>query len=608
MKTRLWITMVASMVALAMGSMDIAFGRGGGGGGRGGGGGGGRPSGGGGGGGFSGGGGARPSVGSSPSFHQPSNVGGGARPSLPSAGPGAGRGARPSTGGGIGGANRPSVQPGSRPDIGAGAGSRPSTLPGTRPGGGSVPGIGSGQGVANRPGGTTINNNRVGVSQQPARLPGLGAGAAGSRFPNQGAGVQDRMANRPQTVEGRRDSLNNRMSSGREDWQNHRQDMQGDRQDWRSGNREDWQNFAADHQGQHGDWYHGCWNGGWYPGAGWNHMWDEHPAAAAFGLTVWGVNRLAYGFGYWGYSNPYSTGSSGGYDYSQPLVDYSATESAAAPTDPAAAPSESNDPGMIAFNDARTAFYNGDSGKALTLLDTALKTLPNDTVVHEFRSLVLFSLKKYPESAAGIYAVLSAGPGWDWTTMSSLYARVEIYTQQLRDLEDFAKLNPKSADAHFLLGYHYLTNGYAENAAKQFKLAQAQLPNDKLLTQLVGMTTPPDESKKSDSALPPEVPAVPPEKVLTAEKLVGSWKASSQGASFQLDLAKDGGFVWTYSRGKEKQSVKGVFAVDQNNLALETDDGGGTMLAEIDFTNPAQFLFKMIGGEEKDPGLEFKKS
>ena len=79
------------------------------------------------------------------------------------------------------------------------------------------------------------------------------------------------------------------------------------------------------------------------------------------------------------------------------------------------------------------------------------------------------------------------------------------------------------------------------------------------------------------------------------------------GGQFQLDIAKDGGFVWTYSRGKDKQSMQGVFAVDQNNLALEPDSGG-TMLAEGDITNPSQFLFKMIGGDAKDPGLQFKKS
>lgn len=398
------------------------------------------------------------------------------------------------------------------------------------------------------------------------------------------------------------------MSSGREDWQNHRQDMQGDRQNWRDGNREDWQSFAGDHQNLHGDWYHDSWHGGWYPGAGWHNMWNNYPVAAAMGVTAWGVNRLAYGFGYYGYSNPYYASGSGGYDYSEPLVSYSDPGIPAESTPAQPAP-DATDPGMQAFSDARAAFYDGDSAKALTLLDTALKTMPRDTVVHEFRGLVLFSLKKYPESAAAIYAVLAAGPGWDWTTLSSLYSSIDVYTQQLRALEAFAKANPKSVDARFLLGYHYLTAGHAEAASKQFKLAQAQLPNDKLLAQLVGMTTPPDQTAPAPTTplASAEPPAVPPEKVLTAEKMVGTWKASSQGAQFQLDIAKDGGFVWTYARGKTKQSVKGAFAVDQNNLALEPD-AGGTMLAEIDFANPSQFLFKMIGGDAKDPGLQFKKS
>jgi tetratricopeptide (TPR) repeat protein len=367
-------------------------------------------------------------------------------------------------------------------------------------------------------------------------------------------------------------------------------------------NHQDWHGWADGNIHNHGDWYHGCWHGGWYAGAGWNHMWNEHPVAAAFGLTAWGVNRMAYGFGYWGYSNPYYIdGGSGGYDYSQPLA--ASSDSGAAAADSAQSPA-TTDAGTAALNEARLAFYDGDSTKALKLLDTAVKAMPNDTAVHEFRGLVLFSLKKYPEAAAATYAVLSTGPGWDWTTMSGLYPSVDVYTQQLRELEAFVKKNPKSPDGHFLLGYQYLTTNFAENAAKQFKLAQSELPNDKLLTQLVDMTTPPDESAKT--ATPPEPPDVPAEKVLSAEKLVGSWKASSQGAQFQLDLAKDGSFVWTYSRGKDKQSMKGAFAVDQNNLALEPDSGG-TMLAEIDIANPSQFLFKMIGGDANDPGLEFKK-
>ena len=159
-------------------------------------------------------------------------------------------------------------------------------------------------------------------------------------------------------------------------------------------------------------------------------------------------------------------------------------------------------------------------------------------------------------------------------------------------------------DARFLLGYHYLTMGHPQNASKQFKWALAELPDDKLLKQLVAMTNPLDEAGQSSA---PSPTPVPPEKGVTSEQLVGNWNASSQGASFQLDLAKDGSFTWTYTRGQKKQSIKGVFAVDLNNLALETNDGGETMLAEIDFVNPSKFKFKMIGDTDNKSVLEFKK-
>src|SRR5262249_3938214 len=157
-------------------------------------------------------------------------------------------------------------------------------------------------------------------------------------------------------------------------------------------------------------------------------------------------------------------------------------------------------------------FMNSDYPLALAKLDTTLKTMPHDTVVHEFRALVLFALKKYPESAAAVYAVLSSGPGWNWTTMVSLYPSVDVYTAELRELENFAKQNPKSADAHFLLGYHYLTMDHEKNAAEQFQTALTQLPDDKLLKQLVAMTA--SRTGSPNTSPIPNPPAVAQEKIL----------------------------------------------------------------------------------------------
>lgn len=509
------------------------------------------------------------------------------------------------------------MQPGTRPGIGGSGslGNRPTTLPGNRPGTGigSGAGIGNrpgaGQGIGNRPGAGQGITNRPGAgqgignrpSQLPTRLPGLGEGGVGSRLPDGGARIQDRVGNRPHSLEDRRANLSDRMANGREDWQQNRQDRLDDRQDWRDQNREDWQNWADDKHDHYGDWYHG----GWYPGAGWGYMWDNYPVAAAIGMTGWAINRIGYGWGYWGYDNAfYDGGGSYGYDYSQPLVVY-ADSSASASAEPAmaAAQPQPTDEGTSAFDEARSDFYQGDYDGALAKLDVTLKTMPRDTVVHEFRGLVLFAMKKYPESAAAVYAVLATGPGWDWTTMISLYPGIDTYTGQLRALESFAKENPKSADARFLLAYHYQSMGHAENAAREFKSALTLLPDDKLLQQLVAMTAPQDANQKPA----PPTPPLPLEKVLKSEELVGKWQATSAGATFELNMNKDGSFTWTYARGSQKQSVKGVFAIDQNNLALETNDGGGTMLALIDLVDPSQFKFKMIGDSEKDPALTFKK-
>ena len=94
-------------------------------------------------------------------------------------------------------------------------------------------------------------------------------------------------------------------------------------------------------------------------------------------------------------------------DYSQPL------NTSAPPPEPTVA-----DPAMQTFDAARAAFKAGNYAEALRKTDQALKALPNDAAINEFRALCLFALKQYDQAAGTLYAVLSAGPGWDWTTLS----------------------------------------------------------------------------------------------------------------------------------------------------------------------------------------------
>lgn len=423
-------------------------------------------------------------------------------------------------------------------------------------------------------------------------MPGLGNRPGGDGLrPSQ-------RPSRPTSPQDRRDNLQDRLSSrdefrdqNREDWQDRRDEI-----------RDDWQDRYDDFYDRHEDWHHGC---GDY-GSWWDHMWDEHTALAAFGVTMWGLNWAGYGFGYWGYDNPYYTESYpvGGdvvIDYSQPMVVESADPGAAA----AAAPTAVSAPAMADFDVARQSFYEGNYAAALASTNKALSVLPNDPIIHEFRALVLFAQGKYQEAASGLYSVLTAGPGWDWTTLSSLYPSVDAYTKQLRALEAHVRENQAASDARFVLAYHYMTMGSKTAAANQLKKLYAERPQDKLIKELLLMTGG-SEAVGAEPAVTQapatEAPAVP------AADLIGKWSAAGEGkATFVMDLTKEGNFSWTYTRGAKSQEVKGVYAVDGNVLAMEPETGG-QMLAEVTQPQGGSFQFQLLGAPPGDPGLKFAKA
>jgi tetratricopeptide (TPR) repeat protein len=441
-------------------------------------------------------------------------------------------------------------------------------------------------GLGNRPGG----DNRPGVGQRPNQLP--------NRTPQERRdNLQDRLASGNDNRDQRRDDRQNNRDQRRDDWQNNRDQV-----------REDWQDRYENFYNNHEDWHHGYWHGNY--GDWWNHMWDDHTALMAFGTTMWGINRAAWAFGYWGYSNPYYTESypidSGVVlDYSQPIAIDSGYATTAAPTTTTPEATAAPAPGMADFDAARQSFYQGDYSAALASTNKALAAMPNDPIIHEFRALVMFAQGKYKEAAAGLYSVLSVGPGWDWTTLSSLYPNVDTYTKQLRALETYATQHPQATDARFVLAYHYLTCGSTDAATTVLKDLYKQTPQDNLVKQLLLMTGGPDALGVPASAVASTAaaaPAVPP------ADLVGNWSASGQGnTKFAMELTKDGNFSWTFTEKGRPQSVKGVYAVDQNVLAMEPESGG-VMLAQVTPPQGGRFDFQLLGGPPGDPGLKFAKS
>jgi len=227
--------------------------------------------------------------------------------------------------------------------------------------------------------------------------------------------------------------------------------------------------------------------------------------------------------------------------------------------------------------------------------------MPRDAVLHEFRSLVLFALQRYAESAAAIHAVLDVGPGWDWKTLSSLYPNVDTYARQLRTLEDARERDTKAAELAFLLGYHYLTCGHDDSALKMFRRAADLKPKDTVTASLVA-TLSPREAKAS------QPPAADAPKAVPADSVAGAWTAAGANSSkYSMTLRKDGTFAWAFSKGARKQEAKGVYTLEGNVLAMEPDSGG-VLLAELTVKGPESLNFKMVGGAKDDAGLEFRRA
>jgi tetratricopeptide (TPR) repeat protein len=129
---------------------------------------------------------------------------------------------------------------------------------------------------------------------------------------------------------------------------------------------------------------------------------------------------------------------------------------------------------------ARRAFQKGDYAEAQRECERALRQLPGDANLHEFRALCQFAQGKYQDAAATLYEVLGVKPGWDWKTLGSFYPSAATYTKQLRALEQSVKENPKDAAGHFVLAYHYLALEERDAVVGQLREVTKLQPRDQV--------------------------------------------------------------------------------------------------------------------------------
>jgi tetratricopeptide (TPR) repeat protein len=336
-----------------------------------------------------------------------------------------------------------------------------------------------------------------------------------------------------------------------------------------------------------------------------------------WGLSSWGYGSALYGMGYMPYYNPYYVAApvvaaqpavGVAYDYSQPID----TVSAPAPQDVA-------DPALALFDTARQSFLQGNYADALQQTDSALAKLPNDTTLHEFRAVCLYALGRYDEAAATLYAVLSVGPGWDWTTLISLYPNVEVYTAQLRALEDYVLSHPESATSRFVLAYHYLTQGHTDAAVNMLKQVVALKPNDtlssKLLRQLETPANTPAPSTASATATATASAANPAVAASTSADttppqgatIAGTWNAHpAADTTIALTVQPGGEFNWQVTQKGRKQQFEGSSTYGDGILTLAQNQGP-VLVGRVSWTDANHMTYRVAGDGPDDPGLKFSK-
>ena len=269
------------------------------------------------------------------------------------------------------------------------------------------------------------------------------------------------------------------------------------------------------------------------------------------------------------------------------------------------------------FDQGREAFKEGNYAHALELCDQALRSLPEDPTLHELRAVTLFALKRYDDAAATLYAVLSAGPGWNWATLISVYSNPESFTDQLRELERYCRDQPDSAAARFVLGYMYLTEGHTDAALNQFQRVAALQPKDQVSAQLAARLGQPQRSAAGTDVVETSalnsVTAPPgtgePSSTPAPGTLDGTWTAQpTEDTTITVAFGDQGRFVWTVKRQGKDERFEGTSSCVGGILTLIRDRSSEALVGMLHWQDENRFAFKVLGSGRAETGLSFTRT
>jgi uncharacterized protein (TIGR03066 family) len=275
---------------------------------------------------------------------------------------------------------------------------------------------------------------------------------------------------------------------------------------------------------------------------------------------------------------------------------------------------------------SRASFLQGDLDSALDAISQAILQMPHNHDMHQFHSLVLFARQEYCKSATVAYAVLQDGPGWTWERLQAFYPSADIYTNQLRSLEQFVTANSSQANVRFLLGYHYLMLNHTDVARRQltqgFELRSADKLSPRILAGMADAAATNqtattnqaagDNSSQaaSDQATVAPAPNVAPAAAKTtgAAPLTGTWRASpDKKVQIELALRDDGRVNWKFKVNGHSKDFSGKYQVSARTLTLTRDADRDAMEGTYERLTDNSFRFRMKDAEEGDPGLTFMR-
>jgi hypothetical protein len=190
-----------------------------------------------------------------------------------------------------------------------------------------------------------------------------------------------------------------------------------------------------------------------------------------------------------------------------------------------------------------------------------------------------------------------------------LYSGVDVYTGQLRKLEAFCQSNPASAQAHFVLAYHYMTQGNNDAAAAQFKRVVALSPENTLAAQLLRVVSPAAEVTETQPA--PEVAAATPSPAPGPSRqgdLTGAWHAQpAPDTSINLRIGGDATFTWTVTQKGKPHDITGKWSLADDILTMAQSGQGDAMVGRMSWQDENRWNFKVMGAGPDDPGLVFTR-